>query len=314
MRAANITALGQPPIVVDASPPLVASGEALVAIDAVSFNPVDIAIGSGTFYAGHPALPYVPGIEAAGRLDGRPVFAQGAGLGIARNGLAAGVAVVPPAALIALPAGIDPATAAALGTAGLAGWMAIHEADVSADDVVVVLGATGTVGSVAMQAARLSGAKRVVAVGRPSDRLAHLSSIADATVSLGDEYAARLTEACGGAPSVVIDLLWGQPIIDTLSTVAPRGRVVHVGASAAPFAELPSAAIRGRQLRIIGYSNFGLNRDEFAARYLELVDRACTGDIDISITRFSLDQVADAWTATATASAKAVVCFMEDDR
>ena len=116
---------------------------------AVALNPVDIAIGSGRFYAGHPPLPYLPGIECVGRPVGeqRLVYAQGSGMGIASDGFAAEQVAVPASALIDIPDDTDPAVAAALGTAGMAGWMSVTaRGRAGRDDVVVVLGATGTVG------------------------------------------------------------------------------------------------------------------------------------------------------------------------
>ena len=314
MRAAVISALGTPPVPSEHYAPHATDGQLTVEMEAAAINPVDIAIATGTFYAGHPSLPFVPCIEGVGRIGGRLVYIQGAGLGITAAGLAAGRVAAPAAALIDLPGDADPAIAAALGTAGLAGWMAVREASVTVDDVVVVLGASGSVGKIAMQAARLAGARRVVAVGRSLDKLATVSAFADALVGLGDDYATRLMQASEQSPSVVIDLLWGDPLIATLGTLAPRARVIQVGASAAPAATVASAAVRGKQIRIIGYSNFGLSRDVFTEQYLELVGHVTAGRVEMPIERFSLDQIGQAWSATMTASAKAVICFKEDDR
>lgn len=279
---------------------------------AVAFNPVDVAIGTGRFYAGHPPLPYVPGIECVGRPVGesRLVYAHGSGRGISSDGFAAEQVVAPATALIDIPAESDPAVAVALGTAGLAGWMAVTaRGSAEPEDVVVVLGATGSVGRIALQAARICGAERVVAVARSAERLAALGELADATVTLdGDDLAGRIATACGRPPTLVIDVLWGAPAVAAMTAAAPGARIVHLGASAGPEASVPSAAVRGKQLDVLGYSNFGIARPVFVDGYQQLVGLANDGRIRIDVDRYSLADVAAAWDATASGRGKAVVC------
>lgn len=308
MRFAQITELGSPPVLVDLDTP-VGTGALVLRTLAVAYNPVDIAIGSGRFYAGHPPLPYVPGIEAVGLVGDRLVYAQGSGRGITRDGFTGEHLAVDEADLIDLPDGIDPGLAVALGTAGVAGWLATTQrAAVGAGDRVVVLGASGAVGTVAVQAARHRDAAVVVAVGRDEKRLAGLDG-ADAVVPLGDDgkFVGRVLAAAGGAPTVVIDMLWGAPVAALIGAVAPGARVVNVGASAGAESNLPSAAIRGKQLALLGYSNFGVPREEFVAGYLELLSIASAGGMDVAIERFGLDDAASAWITAATGAAKAVV-------
>ena len=99
MRALIVSALGGAPSVVRVPSPVPADDEVLVAMEAASLNPVDVAIASGSFYAGHPPLPYVPAIEGAGRLGDQLVYVNGVGLGISHGGVAAGVVSVPRAAV-----------------------------------------------------------------------------------------------------------------------------------------------------------------------------------------------------------------------
>lgn len=311
MRVAQITEVGRAPEVAERAAPEAAAGTSLLTVEAVSLNPVDVAIASGRFYAGHPPLPYVPGIEAVGRLaDGSLVYAQGAGLGIAADGFAAELVAVPDSALIHLPDGTDPRVAAALGTAGTAGWLSVTwRAGVGPDDVVVVLGATGAVGTVAVQAARSAGAARVVAVGRDESRLAQVGTLADSVVVLGDRLAERVTAACGGPPTVVVDMLWGEPLSSLLPVLAPGARVVQVGASAGPESVLPSAAVRGKQLNLLGYSNFAVPREVLQRGYLELLAEASSGRIDLPVKDYPLESVGEAWSDAAGGRAKAVVVF-----
>jgi NADPH2:quinone reductase len=318
MQAAAITGVGAPPESVTRERPTV-DGDDRVLLDvlAVALNPVDIAIGNGRFYAGHPPLPYLPGIECVGRPVGeqRLVYAQGSGMGISTDGFAADQVAVPASALIDLPDDIDPAVAVGLGTAGMAGWMSVTaRARAGRDDVVVVLGATGTVGRVALQAARSRGVRRLVAVGRNAERLAELGDLADATVAIdGDDLPGRIVAACGQAPTLVIDGVWGAPAVAAMAAAAPGARFVQLGASAGPEANVPSAAVRGKQLDVLGYSNFGLPRPAFVEGYRELVEEARNGRVSIDVERFALADAAAAWEATASGRAKVVLCPQLDE-
>jgi NADPH:quinone reductase-like Zn-dependent oxidoreductase len=306
VRTAQIIELGRPPELADTEAPADPEGIVLT-VHAVAFNPVDVAIANGRFYAGHPPLPYTPGIEAVGTVGDRLVYAQGSGRGIARDGFATERVTVDEADLIELPDGVDAALAVALGTAGVAGWLSTTaRAAVGPDDRVVVLGATGAVGTIAVQAARHRGAARVVAVGRDRTRLAEITAV-DAAVTLADGFVDEVVAASGGPPTVVIDTLWGEAVAALLPALAPGARVVNVGASAGPESALPSAAVRGKQLAVLGYSNFGVPRAQFVEGYRELVGLAATGEITLPLTTFSLDDVAAAWQAAAGGGTKVVV-------
>jgi len=270
VRAAMLEDIGGVPVLSERPSPVAGDGEEIVDVLAVALNPVDLAIGGGRFYAGHPALPYVPGHEAVvrRRTTGGLAYVSGGGLGVVRDGLLVECASVPEATLIDLPAEVDPAVAVALGTAGLAGWLSVEwRAGTRSGDVVVVLGATGAVGKVALQAARACGASRTVAVARSASRLGAPDVVADATVAVGERLAERVLDAAGAEPTVVIDTTWGPSLAAVLGVVAPRARVVHLGASAGPTAVIPSAPLRGRQIDILGFSNFGVPRDVLVSTY-----------------------------------------------
>lgn len=304
MRAAHVVELGSPPNAVDVDV------DGPVEILAVALNPVDLAVAAGRFYGGHPPLPYVPGSEAVGRLDGGRGYLFGEGRGQTRDGFLVERLDFPVDLAVPVPDELDDALAAACGIAGIAGWIPLAaRAPVRPDDRVLVLGATGTLGSVAVQAARLLGAERVVAAGRNERRLARARELgADVTLTLeGDDLVARLKEAAGGdGPTLVVDSLWGEPARAAIDAAAPRARIVHVGQSAGPEATLTSAAVRGKQLSILGHSNFGLTPEERRQAYLELSEHVAAGRITIDVETYHLEHVAEAWNAQAT-GAKAVV-------
>lgn len=319
MRAARVHELGTPPGSDEVEPPERTNGTALLEVAAVALNPLDVAIGAGRFYGGSPPLPYVPGSEAAGRVlvghstaPGTRVYLFGDGLGIARDGTLAERAVVAEERLVPLPDDVDTELAVACGIAGIAGWLSVTwRARTGPGDRVLVLGATGIVGLVAVQAARLAGAERVVAAGRRAELLARARELgADATVELtdADDLAEKLAEACGGdGATVVVDPLWDGPLARALAAAAPRARVVHIGQSAGPEATLASAVVRGKQIDLLGYSNFGLSMDTLRDGYLELLGHAVAGKVRIPVETFPLEQIEEAWERQASGPGTKIV-------
>jgi NADPH:quinone reductase len=322
LRAAFVTELGRPPEIGEAPDPARGEGEALLRVLAVPLNPIDINTGAGRFYGGHPELPFVPGVEAVGRVveaeslePGTLVWAHPAGMGTRRDGGLSELLSVAEDAAVPLPDAADPVLAGALGVAGIAGWLPVAvRAPVEAGETVLVLGATGTVGSVALQAARLLGAGRVVAAGRRPEALERARRLgADAVVSLegSDDLVAAFREACGGdGPSLVIDALWGEPVVAAAGAAARGARIVHIGQSAGPVAPLLSADVRGKQLNVLGFSNFGTPRAVLNREYLRLVEHARKGEVQVDVETHPFERVAEAWLRQAEgAGAKVVVTF-----
>ena len=278
MRGAVITALSSPPEVADLDD---VDG---IRVEAVALNPLDVNVGSGRFYGGHPPLPYVPGCEAVGRReDGTAVYLFGEGRGVARDGFLVERVVVPAELPLELPAGTDPALAAVAGIAGIAGWVPVAwKAKVGPGDRVLVLGASGAVGQIAVQAATLLGAEAVVGAGR---------SAAPGIVALDD-----VADAFGeDGFTVCIDPVWGEPLALVLAAAARHARIVHVGQSAGPESPLRSADVRGKELTILGHSNFAMTAEERNRAYLELLEHLVAGRIEIALERYPLDRAAEAW-------------------
>jgi NADPH2:quinone reductase len=289
VRAAQIRQLSSPP------EPVEVEDAVGLHIEAVALNPLDIAVGNGRFYGGHPPLPYSPGCEAVGRReDGSHVYLFGDGRGIAKSGFLAERVDVPEDACLPLPAGVDPLVAAVTGIAGIAAWVPVAwKAKVAPEDRVLVLGATGSVGQIAMQAARLLGAAKVVGASR---------NAADGLVGLDE-----IEEAFGGDGfTVCIDPIWGEPLARALGAAARHARVVHLGQAAGPEAPLKSADVRGKELSIFGHSNFALSKEERERAHLELLEHVTAGRITVAYETFALDEIGEAW-ARQQAGGKAVV-------
>lgn len=316
MRAALITELGQPPRLAERAEPDDQS-KALVELRAAAINPVDLAVGSGKFPLGSPPVPYVPGAEGVGIVvrssrfvSGTRVFACGGGLGVGTDGTFSERFLVPEAALVEVPDGIDDARAVAFGIPGLAAWLPFTWAtSVQPGETVVILGASGVVGAVAIQAAKLLGGGRVVGVGRDAGRLARAREYgADAVVEIGPDLTDRLREACGeGGPTLILDALWGEPVVSAMTVAAMGARLVHVGQSAGPMATIPSGLVRAKRMHIIGFSDFLVPADAFASGYRELLGHVAAGRITLELETVPLAEVAAAWARQAEGGSKLVL-------
>jgi NADPH:quinone reductase-like Zn-dependent oxidoreductase len=256
-----------------------------------ALNPADLAIAAGRY--GEVELPCVAGLEGIARLSG------GALVYFNRPpppfGSLAQYAPLDPSAVFAIPEGLDPGLAVSLGIAGLAAWLPLTwRARVQPGESVLILGATGVVGQIGVQAAKLLGAGRVVAAGRDRQTLERLKDRgADATVVLEGDYRQALKDAAGDGYDVVLDPLYGPPFEATLSATAQGARVVTVGASAAESAAIPIGDLFGRTL--MGHSNAHAPLDVRREGYERLAAHAAAGEIDLEVERLPLSRIADAW-------------------
>ncbi|PKH38983.1 NADPH2:quinone reductase [Nocardioides alpinus] len=309
--AAFIDAPGAEPRLGELVLPARAAGTTLVEVVAAPLNPLDLAIASGSFHSMRHETAYVPGSECVGTVlesdrhaVGTLVYAE-CHASPARPGALATHVMVDDANVLVLPNGPDPVRAAAVGNAGVAAYLPLIErASLMAGERVLVLGATGAVGQLAVQIARLKGAGRVVGVGRNPQALEHLRAIgADATVDLRpDESAEELTVRLGdeiGTADVVLDGLYGTPLEAALQVCAPGARIVNIGNMAGPTAHVPAGLLRGKQLTLTGFAGLhtSLADKEPALRWLWSVLAA--GDLHVQVQMRPLDELPEAWRAQA---------------
>jgi NADPH:quinone reductase-like Zn-dependent oxidoreductase len=208
-----------------------ADGLALVDVAVAGLNPVDHTIASGRFPGREPPLPSVPGLEGIGTVEGRRVYFDAP---VAPFGSMGERTLVEPDALIEVPDGVEDGLAVSFGISGLAAWLALTwRAELQQGESVLVLGASGVLGQIAVQGARLLGAGKVVAAARDSASLDHARHQlgADAVVELGGEgdLTERFKEAAGGGFDVVVDPLWGEPALAAIGALNVEGRLVQIG-------------------------------------------------------------------------------------
>jgi NADPH:quinone reductase-like Zn-dependent oxidoreductase len=245
----------------------------------------------------------IPGIDGVGtRPDGTRVY-----FGSARKpwGTMAERCAAPASMCLPLPDGISDVVAAAIANPGMSAWLSTKErAGLKSGETVLILGATGVAGQLAIQAARHLGAKRVIAAGRNVDALAKES--VDAIVALGQpDDAVReafVAEAEKGI-DVVIDYLWGRPtelLLDALArTFKPSStkstRLVEVGQSAGPTITLPGSVLRSVDLKLLG-SGFGsVPLDTIFTAIPVLFQMAAAGKFRVNVEPVPLADVETAW-------------------
>ena len=308
MRAAVVRRHGAPPEFGTHPAPRRSAGQALVRVTAAPISPLDLLCASGTSYFGAPALPYAPGVQGVGIIEDadtlpagqRVWFSCDAGMRPG-DGAMAELCAADEAGIVRLPDGVGDDLAAALGLSAIAAWMALTwRGGLRPGEHVLVLGASGTVGQVGVQAARLRGAGRVVAACRDPhgrDRAAELGAdaVADLSGDDPDAITARLAEATAGRADLVLDPVWGHPAEAALRVLSPHGRLVNLGSTAGPSAAFGSAALRGGSLSVLGYTNNALSHEQKAAALGEILALAAAGRLTTDRETLPLERAADGW-------------------
>lgn len=275
--------------------------QVVVEVRAAGVNHLDVAKAAGRFYGGVPELPSVVGTDGVGVLPetGERVYFDEC---VAPFGAMAERTLVARHGLLPVRPEVPDADAAVLGNAGMAAAVSLlWRAELRDGDRVVVLGATGAVGRLAVQLALLHGAAAVVAAGRTRTRLTTLDPV-PAFVDLTDldSLADRLRDAAGGAVDVFVDLVCGPPAERALHAAAVGARYVQVGAKAGDRLTLPAALLRSRLLTVRGSAGFREPAEVRARAYATLQDHRAAGQLVVDSVRFPLAEVRQAWTRQQT--------------
>ena len=306
MNAAVVTSFDEPPHYQRYQVPEPRTGdEIIVDVLAVGLHPRTRTGAAGAHYTSSGTLPMIPGIDAVGRRsDGTQIYF----VADEDAGTMAEKAVADVSRAIELPAGAHAAKIAAAMNPAMSSWVAMRRRvpiRSGSGQSVLVLGATGNAGAMAVQVAKRLGAGRVVAAGRDPDRLGALTDVgADALVQLtddGDATAAALGAAAAEV-DIVIDYLWGEPallaMMALLTERADRSRAldwIQIGAVAGPSIELPSVALRSANLRLQGNGQGAVSTEAYLAELPSLVDEIEAGTIGIRTNTFPLADVEPIW-------------------
>jgi|SRR5699024_712996 len=296
MRAGVVHSLGTTPVVGEFEDPAPDAEPATVV--AAAMNPVDVAVVEGEMPFRRIDPPFVAGIEGVARLDDgahRYFFSPRAPYGA----YAERVPLRDAELTAAVPDGVDPVIAAALGTSGLAAYLALTAtAELREGEDVAVLGADGQVGRVAVQVARTLGAGRIVAVVHRDDDAARRYDLgADAVVSSADidSLGERLRSALPGGADVMVDLVWGSVIGPALQAAAQGARVVQVGNAAGAQATVSAPTLRNGLVRLSPHSNFLFSPEDRARAFGRLVALAAAGQVTVEAEQVGLEDTAAAY-------------------
>jgi NADPH:quinone reductase-like Zn-dependent oxidoreductase len=308
MHAAVLHTIGTVPRYEEFPEPVIGDkeGEVIVHVHAASLKPVDKQLASGSHYASCSELPCVCGSDGVGHLDdGQRVFFGGPR---PPHGAMAQRTIVRRAFTFPVPENVNDETAAALPNPGVSAWLSLsYRAKLVRGENVLILGATGVTGKLAVKIARLLGAARIVAAGRNQQALHSLHDLGcDATISLDlpvTELSETFVREAGQSGfQVVIDYVWGRPAEAFFAAITRRKfavmqsetRFVQVGESAASSITLPAAVLRSTALTLLGTAGIPA-RDVLVEAFRQVMAYTATGDLQIDTEKVSLADIENAW-------------------
>jgi NADPH:quinone reductase-like Zn-dependent oxidoreductase len=274
--------------------PRTKAGAELIFVNAGGGSPTELMRAAGMYGAFAP--PCIVGGEGVGRLaDGRRVYF---GHSLSPYGAWADMTVVPEAEVWPLPDDVSDGQAIALGISGTGALIPLQEAKVQSGERVLILGATGPVGQIALQLARQMGAGLVVAAARNLPALERLRArgIADEIVQLGTgDDALALKAASGKGFDVVLDAIFGAPAEAALRATAPGARMMSIGVQAG---FTMSVSLRDLVSRTHAGVGTGMRPvAERRAAFEHLLQLGRSGRIEVDVTSFTLDNALAAWEA-----------------
>ncbi|MHA7985418.1 zinc-binding dehydrogenase [Rathayibacter sp. CAU 1779] len=319
MKAAIIESAGSAPVYGDFAEPETSDGRELVSLVAAGIHPVVRALATGSHYGSHGLWPAIPGVDAVARTKDDTLIYTG--FVAAPYGTLAEQMAVPAALRLPLPAEADPVQVAAGMNPGLSSWMPLNARrdETGSLGTVLVLGATGTAGILAVQNAFALGATRVIGAGRDPERLAVAAGHGAETLRLSGDRAAdaaAIRSALGeGSPSIVLDFVWGEPAEATFDALLRHtldeddGDIayVEIGSLAGAEASVPAALLRSTRIRLSGSGAGSGSMAELMRQLPVYLDLIANGTVRVPTSAYPLSRIEEAWTAASDAGTRAVV-------
>jgi NADPH:quinone reductase-like Zn-dependent oxidoreductase len=313
MKAAVVKGPGQKPEYTDFSEPTARDGEEVIFVRASALSPVTKARASGSHYSADGQFPAVAGTDGVGRTaEGQRVYFV---LPEAPFGALAEKSLVKAQQCIPLPDALDDIIAAAIANPGMSAWAAMMErAHLKAGETVLINGATGTAGRIAVQLAKYFGAAKIIATGRDEDALEEVKALgADVTIpfALGSlhplgakRYQEALIQEFAKGIDVVVDYLWGESGRTIIAAIA-KGvegatpvRFVHVGAASGEESiDLPGAALRSSPIVLMGSGFKSVRSSKLVEAIKSVFDATISAGLQIATKTVSLSEVEEYWSA-----------------
>jgi NADPH:quinone reductase-like Zn-dependent oxidoreductase len=305
MHAAVVRSFDHPPrYEIVAAPQARGEHELVVDVLAAGLHPRVRSSADGSHYTSHDELPLTPGIDGVGRThDGDLVYFV---LPDTTLGAMAEQTVVDRRRSVPLPGDSDVARIAAAMNPAMSSWIALRtRIAIQPGQRVLVLGATGNAGQMAVEIAKHLGAGHVIGAGRDAERLTGLAGLgADVVISLAREDAYDALGQAAADVDIVIDYLWGTPAERTIRALVTgrhnRSRAldwIQIGSVAGPDVTLPSAALRAANLRIMGSGQGSVTTAAIVAELPTLAAAVTAGTLTVNAAPLPLSQVETAWNA-----------------
>jgi NADPH:quinone reductase-like Zn-dependent oxidoreductase len=303
MKAAIVRGPKQTPVYGDFAEPEPAPGESRIRVSAAALSPLVRGRASGAHYSASHQFPFVAGVDGVGRLDdGRRVYFL---MPRPPYGAMAEETVAPSAQCLPVPDELDDVTAAAIANPAMSSCAALTErAKLKAGETVLINGATGAAGQLAVQIARHLGAAKVIATGRNGEALREAAALgADMTIPLVEDEAAldkNFAAAFDKGVDVVIDYLWGRSAERLLIAAAKAGkaaplRFVQIGSVSGETITLPSAVLRAAPITLMGSGLGSVPPDRLLAAIGAGLEAAASGGFRIAAKPVPLSEVEQAW-------------------
>jgi NADPH2:quinone reductase len=310
MKAAVVHAFDAPPRYTTFDDPVAIEGEKLVTVSAAGLHPIVKGLARGTHYGSSGELPFIAGIDGVGNLeDGTRVY-----FGVARSpfGTFAERSLAANWMCLPLPEAVDDVTAAGIANPAMSSWVALTaRAKLTAGESVLILGATGVAGQLAIQVAKRLGARRVIAAGRNPEALEKLKTLgADVVISLDQDQASVVSafrnEITEAGVDVVLDYLWGQPAELVFQAISQKGRrtararvrFIQIGESAGKTISLAAATLRSSGLELLG-SGFGsANLEQIREAVAQLFQAVAKEPFEFRTKAAPLAEIGTLWDST----------------